>query len=167
MKHRQSRRTLAASAIATGLMAALLLSAAPTGAQTSTQPTPDGAWRFATEKMGAGCSLSGDIRFTRTADNAYTCKFTAVWACELRAPRAVHTEQSCVATQTGDNVMVTSKIEKISQVDPASMAQQMKDQYAADHFSVKISRAGDRMDGIFRSYGQAPVVFRRQEDLIS
>ncbi len=150
-----------------GLAAGLVLLASPMSAQTTMQATPDGAWRFATEKMGAGCSLSGDIRFTRTADRTYACKFTAIWACEQRAPRAVHTEQTCVATQTGDNVVVTSKIEKISKVDPAAMTQQMKDNYAADHFSVKISRAGDRMDGIFRSYGQAPVVFRKHEDLIS
>lgn len=146
--------------------AAFALMAAPTGAQTPTA-TPDGWWRFATEEMGAGCSLAGDIRFTRKADKSYTCKFTATWTCKHRAPRSVQTEQSCVATQTGENVIVTSKMEKITRVDPSSMTQQMQNEYAADHFSVKINRAGDRMDGLFRSYDQAPVVFRKQEDLIS
>lgn len=148
--------------------AALLLLLSPvTSAQTPTKATPDGAWEFATETLGAGCTLSGDIRFVRKADKSYTCKFSAVWACKQRAPRAVHTEQSCVATQTGDNVVITSKIDKIGKVDPVEMAQQMREHYAADHFSVKINRLGDRMDGLFRSYGQAPVVFRKHEDLIS
>ncbi len=148
-------------------IAVALSMTAPTGAQTQTRATPDGTWQFATETLGAGCTLSGDIRFTRTADKAYKCRFTAVWACERRAPRAVHTEQSCVATQTGDNVVITSKIEKIGKVDPVELTQQMREHYAADHFSVKISRLGDRMDGLFRSYGQAPVVFRKHEELIS
>lgn len=161
MKHSTSRRTLAALATS-----ALVLLPAPTGAQTPSA-TPDGWWRFATEEMGAGCSLAGDVRFTRKADKSYTCKFTATWTCKQRVPRSVQTEQSCVATQTGENVVVTSKMEKITRVDPSSMTQQMQNEYAADHFSVKINRAGDRMDGLFRSYGQAPVVFRKQEDLIS
>lgn len=161
MKQSTSRRTLAALATS-----ALVLLPAPTGAQTPSA-TPDGWWRFATEEMGAGCSLAGDIRFTRKADKSYTCKFTATWTCKQRVPRSVQTEQSCIATQTGENVVVTSKMEKITLVDPSSMTQQMQNEYAADHFSVKINRAGDRMDGLFRSYGQAPVVFRKQEDLIS
>jgi len=155
---------------ALGLAASIALAlsmAAPTGAQTQTKATPDGAWEFATETLGAGCTLSGSIQFTRTADKAYNCRFTAVWACKQRAPKAVHTEQSCVATQTGENVVITSKIEKISKVDPVEMTQQMREHYAADHFSVKISRLGDRMDGLFRSYGQAPVVFRKHQELIS
>jgi hypothetical protein len=151
----------------TACLGLILATSAPTGAQTPPPASPAGAWQFATEKMGAGCSLSGNINFVRKADKSYTCKFNAIWACEQRAPRAVHTEQSCVATQTGENVIITSKMEKVSKVDPASMATLMQEQYAADHFSVKINRLGDRMDGLFRSYGQAPVVFRRQAELVS
>jgi hypothetical protein len=155
---------------ALGLAASIALALAlttPTGAQTQTKATPDGAWDFATETLGAGCTLSGNIHFKRTADKAYTCRFTAVWSCKQRSPKAVHTEQSCVATQTGENVVITSKIDKIGKVDPVELTQQMREHYAADHFSVKINRLGDRMDGLFRSYGQAPVVFRKHEDLIS
>lgn len=151
----------------TACLGLVLATSTPTGAQTPAPASPASAWQFATEKMGAGCSLSGNINFVRKADKSYTCKFNAIWACEQRAPRAVHTEQSCVATQTGENVTITSKIEKIGKVDPANMAVLMQEQYAADHFSVKINRLGDRMDGLFRSYGQAPVVFRRQDELIS
>lgn len=151
----------------TACLGLVLATSTPIGAQTPPPASPAGAWQFATETMGAGCSLSGNINFVRKADRSYTCRFSAIWACEQRAPRAVHTEQSCVATQTGENVMITSKIEKIGKVDPANMAMLMQEQYAADHFSVKINRLGDRMDGLFRSYGQAPVVFRRQDELIS
>ena len=38
--------------------------------------------------------------------------------------------------------------------------------YAADHFTVKVNWRGDEMDGIFKSYGQAPVKFRKRLDLI-
>lgn len=151
----------------TACLGLVLATSTPIGAQTPAPASPAGAWQFATETMGAGCSLSGNINFVRKADRSYTCRFSAIWACEQRAPRAVHTEQSCVATQTGENVIITSKIEKIGKVDPANMAVLMQEQYAADHFSVKINRLGDRMDGLFRSYGQAPVVFRRQDELIS
>lgn len=151
----------------TACLGLVLATASPTSAQMPSTATPTGAWQFATEKMGAGCSLSGNINFVRKADKSYTCKFNAIWACEQRAPRTVHTEQSCVATQTGENVIITSKIEKIGKVDPVSMAELMQQQYAADHFSLKINRLGDRMDGLFRSYGQAPVVFRKQAELIS
>ena len=152
----------------TACLGLVLAASAPTVAQTpQAAPSPAGAWQFATEKMGAGCSLSGAMNIVRTADKAYTCRFNAVWACEQRAPRAVHTEQSCIATQTGENVVITSRIEKIGQVDPPGMAALMQEQYAADHFSVKINRLGDRMDGLFRSYGQAPVIFRKQAELIS
>lgn len=154
--------------LAAGVALALAVGAAPMLAQTPAMPaSPAGAWQFATEKMGAGCSLSGNINIVRTGDKAFSCRFNAIWACEQRNPRAVHTEQSCVATQTGENVIITSKIEKVAKVDPAAMTDLMREQYAADHFSVKINRLGDRMDGLFRSYGQAPVVFRKQADLIS
>ncbi len=55
---------------------------------------------------------------TQTADRTYKCAFKAVWACELRLPKAVHTEQSCVATQTGFDLIVTSKLLKVGPVDP-------------------------------------------------
>ena len=96
---------------ALGLAASIALAfslTTPTGAQTQIKATPDGAWDFATETLGAGCTLSGNI-----------------------------------------------------------LTQQMREHYAADHFSVKINQVGDRMDGLFRSYGQAPVIFRKHEDLIS
>lgn len=135
-------------------------------AQLKKAPSPVGSWGFQTEKMGAGCSLAGDMTITQTSDKTFRCSFKAVWSCELRLPKAVHTEQSCVATQTGFDLIVTSRLDKIDKVDPAEMTAAMTERYAADHFRVQINTSGDEMDGIFRSYGQAPVKFRKRAELI-
>lgn len=150
------------------LLAAMLAVLAPPSvdAQMKKAPAPTGSWGFKTEKMGYGCALAGDMTITQTADKTYKCSFKAVWSCELRLPKAVHTEQSCVATQAGYDVLITSKMEKIAKVEPAAMLEQMRERYAADHFTVKINWRGDEMDGIFKSYGQAPVKFRKRLDLV-
>ena len=151
--------------IALGLTLSML-SLPVADAQLKKAPSPAGSWGFKTEKMGYGCALSGDMTITQKADKSYICKFSAVWACELRMPKAVHTEQSCIATQSGSDVLITSKMEKISKVDPVEMLPAMQQRYAADHFNVKINTRGDEMDGMFKSYGQAPVKFRKRLDLI-
>jgi len=127
---------------------------------------PSGSWGFKSEPMGYGCVLSGDMTINKTSDRGYKCTFTAVWACKLRLPKSVETEQSCIATQTGDDVLITSRMSKVSKVDPADMMEMMRKNYAADHFTLKINARGDEMDGIFKSYGQAPVKFRKHLDLI-
>ncbi|MEQ1609423.1 MAG: hypothetical protein ABL956_10730 [Hyphomonadaceae bacterium] len=144
--------------------AALALQSAD--AQMKKAPTPVGSWGFKTKPMGYGCTLDGDMTITQTADKAYKCTFKAVWACTLRLPKAVHTEQSCVAMQTGYDVTITSRVDKIANVEPADMLDLMRERYAADHFSVKINWRGDEMDGMFKSYGQAPVKFRKRLDLV-
>ena len=153
-----ARLTLAA------VLAAATLPAA--NAQVQKAPSPAGSWGFKTEKMGYGCALSGDMTITPTADKTFKCAFKAVWACELRLPKAVHTEQSCIATQAGFDVIVTSKLEKIGPVEPVEMSGAMKANYAADHFKITINTRGDEMDGLFKSYGQAPVKFRKHLELI-
>jgi hypothetical protein len=155
---------IARHALLAGMLAVLMFPAAD--AQLKKAATPAGSWGFKTEKMGYGCALSGDMTITQAADKTYKCTFKAVWACELRLPKAVHTEQSCVATQTGSDVLITSRMEKISKVEPVAMLEQMRQRYAADHFTVKINGRGDEMDGIFKSYGQAPVKFRKRLDLV-
>ena len=82
-------------------------------------------------------------------------------------PRAIHTEQSCVATQAGDSVVITSKVEKIVSVDPKDMMDGMEENYAADNFDVTINRRGNEMDGRFESLSTAIVKFIRQQDLVS
>jgi hypothetical protein len=42
----------------------------------------------------------------------------------------------------------------------------MRASYAPDHFKLKINARGDEMRGLFHSFGQAEVVFRRNQDLI-
>lgn len=135
-------------------------------AQLQKPPSPAGSWGFKTEKMGYGCDLSGDMTITQTADRTFKCTFKAVWACEQRLPKAVHTEQTCIATQAGFDLIVTSKLAKIGPVDPAELTERMRANYAADHFKVKINTRGDEMDGLFKSFGQAPVKFRKRLELI-
>lgn len=155
MKHRTRFLAVAFGLLAQGAQA-----------RTPEPASPAGNWGFLTQDMGYGCALSGDIAITKTGDKTFRCTFKAVWACKLRLPKSVHTEQSCVATQSGDQVMITSKMEKVTNVQPIEMMEQMKQQYAADHFSVKINARGDEMDGMFRSYGSSPVKFRKHLELI-
>lgn len=145
---------------------AALLALPSAEAQMKKWPTPAGNWGFQTEPMGAGCVLSGSMSVTQTKDKAFKCSFKASWSCQMRMPRLVETEQSCIATQSGPDVVITSKIDKIGKVDPAELVDYMRRAYAADHFKVAINGNGDEMTGMFQSYGSAPVRFRRKLDLI-
>lgn len=136
-------------------------------AQLRKAPSPAGDWGFKTEKMGYGCALAGEISIKQMPDKSYSCSFKAVWGCELRQPKSVETDQSCIATQAGSDITITSKIDRIVKVDPPEMMDFMRQRYAADHFAVKINTRGDEMDGTFHSYGEAPVKFRRKHDLVS
>lgn len=129
-------------------------------------PSPAGSWTFKTKPMDYGCVLSGDMTITSSSKKSFKCQFKAVWSCQTRAPKAVNTDQSCIATQTGDKIIITSRVEKITKVDPPEMLELSKTNYAADHFDIIINAHGDEMDGLFKSYGQSPVKFRRQQDLV-
>jgi hypothetical protein len=154
--------------IAIGLaLAAALAGAAPVTAQLRKMPSPAGAWSFKTEALGAGCVLAGDMTIELVRDKSFKCSFKAVWGCQYRLPRSVETEQSCVATQAGGDIIITSRMVSVGKVDPAEMAPQMRGAYAADNFQLKINTRGDEMDGMFHSYGQAPVKFRKRQELIS
>ena len=128
--------------------------------------SPVGEWGFKTRTMNEGCTLSGSMTITRKADKTMACTFKALWACTQVVPRSVETNQTCTAKQTGSNVTLTSKIASIGKVTPTELADFMRANYAADHFQVKIDTTGDRMDGLFHSYGQASVTFRRHLELI-
>ena len=129
-------------------------------------PSPAGSWSFQTKPMDYGCVLSGDMTITQTSSKSFKCQFKAVWSCKTRAPKAVNTDQSCIATQTGENIIITSRLEKITKVDPPEMLELSKSNYAADHFNITINTHGDEMDGLFKSYGQSPVKFRKRQDLV-
>jgi len=81
--------------------------------------------------------------------------------------RLVKTEQSCIATQAGDELVITSRMEKVSGVDPVTLTDFMVERYAPDNFSVTINSRGDAMEGTFKSYRTAPVKFRRRQELLS
>jgi hypothetical protein len=155
-------------AVSLGILASLFLfctSVTSVNAE-SPAPSPVGAWSFMTSTMSEGCTLSGSMNITRKTNKTMACTFKAVWACTQVAPRSVETDQTCTAKQSGSAVTITSKVAKIGKVTPANYADFMRANYAADHFQVKIDTSGDRMDGLFHSYGQASVVFRRHLELV-
>jgi hypothetical protein len=146
---------------------ALVLACGAAHAQLRKAPSPEGAWTFETDKIAYGCALHGDMRVKEAAANAFSCNFTAIWTCETRLPHSVKTEQTCIATQAGADLVMTSAMKAIISVDPPDMLKQMQQRYAADSFAVTISPIGDEMTGLFKSYSQAPVKFRRKLDLLS
>lgn len=158
MKQASSRRLIASLAFAVNVLQPV--HAEPTPA------SPVGEWSFVTGKMVNSCVLSGQMSVTRKADKTLACRFTADWSCKAGMMKSVQTKQTCTAKQTGQDVTVTSKIEKITKSDPVELMDYMRANYAADHFKVKINARGDEMRGLFHSYGQAEVVFRRHQELI-
>ena len=164
MKHRFLRRLAIATTI--GLVTSAL--AAPiVSAQLKPAPSAAGSWTFKTGQLRGDCDISGDMVIRETAKRAYACTFKAVQICRGRLPRAIHTEQSCIATQAGDAVVITSKVEKILSVDPKELMEGMDQLYAADNFKVTINRRGDEMQGRFESLSTSIVKFVRQQDLVS
>ncbi len=136
-------------------------------AQLKPAPSAAGNWSFKTGQLRGDCDISGEMQIRETAKRAYACSFKAVQICRGRLPRAIHTEQSCVATQAGDSVVITSKVEKIVSVDPDYLMEGMDRNYAPDNFKVTINRLGDEMDGRFESLSTSLVKFVRQQDLLS
>jgi hypothetical protein len=164
MKHLFLRRLAIATII--GVSAATL--AAPVvSAQLKPAPSAAGSWNFKTGQLRGDCDISGEMVIRETAKRAYACTFKAVQVCRGRLPRSIHTEQSCVATQAGDSVVITSKVDRIVSVDPKELMEGMDRLYAADNFKVTINRRGDEMDGRFESLSTALVKFIRQQDLVS
>lgn len=158
MKHTSSRRLVASLALA-----CLLLQPA---AADPTPASPVGDWSFVTGKMGSNCVLSGQMSVTRKPDKSLICRFTTDWSCETDFMKSVQTIQTCTASQAGQDIVITSRIEKVTGSDPADLLDYMRANYAPDHFKLKINARGDEMRGMFHSYGQAEVVFRKHHDLI-
>jgi hypothetical protein len=144
--------------------------AAPAMAQTSaTKKTPLGAWRFETAMVNLNCKLTGDMQVTKApTTGAYSCKFVAVQSCTGKPPLEFKVQQSCIATQAGSRVTITSKIDKIVSVKPEDMFATVKNGYAADNFEVTLNAAGTEMRGMFHSLNDATVRFwRPHSDLVS
>jgi hypothetical protein len=143
------------------------LAAPVVGAQLKPPPSAAGSWTFKTGQLRGDCDISGDMVIRETAKRSYTCAFKAVQTCRGRLPRAIHTEQSCIATQVNDAVVIISKVEKIVSVDPEELMAGMDRNYAADNFKVVINRRGDEMEGRFESLSTSIVKFVRRQDLVS
>jgi hypothetical protein len=157
MKH-TSRRIIA------GLLAASLFS--PMAVADTAAPSPVGAWSFMSAKMRNGCTLAGHMNVTRAKGGALSCVFTARWACEQPFRMLTDTEQTCTAKQSGADIAITSKMKAVNRVEPQDLFAELSKTYAADHFKLKLSAAADEMRGVFHSYGQAEVVFRRRVERI-
>lgn len=128
--------------------------------------SPVGEWSFVTGEMGNRCVLSGAMSVTRKPDKTLVCRFTSDWSCRTGLMKSVQTIQTCTARQAGQDIVVTSRIEKITKSDPADLMDYMRANYAPDHFKLRINTRGDEMRGLFHSYGQAEVIFRKHHDLI-
>jgi hypothetical protein len=124
-----------------------------------------GVWSFTTEPTTFNCVISGEMTIKLVSGRRFSCTFTAVQACTERLPRAIHTEQSCSAVQVGRQVSITSKLEKITGVDPASMTEDVG--YAPDDFTLTLGADGNEMAGKYSSNRSAPAKFWRKRQLVS
>jgi hypothetical protein len=166
--------------LAARLLPLMLLAIAPVAVAQSPAPrtaptkpsagqTPIGRWKFETGMVNLNCKLSGEMQVAKaTTTGAYSCKFIAVQSCTGNPPLEFQVQQGCVATQTGSQVTITSKVEKILSVKPEAMFPTVKSGYAADNFEVTLNPAGSEMRGMFHSLSQATVRFWRPTgDLVS
>jgi hypothetical protein len=137
-------------------------------AQLKKGPSPEGAWTFKSSIMPDDCVLSGDMT-VKKAGAKFTCSFTASWACRQGpAPQVINTQQTCTAAQSGSDITITSRIGKIVSTQPAGMEKAMAENYFADNFDVRISPAGDEMEGdVFDPANHARIKFERKRELIS
>jgi hypothetical protein len=131
--------------------------------------TPVGQWRFETGMVNTNCKLTGDMQVTQApTTGAYSCKFVAVQSCTGVPPLEFKVQQSCIATQTGTQVTITSKVDKILSVKPEAMLPTVRSGYAADNFEVTMNPANTEMRGMFHSVNDATVRFwRPHNDLVS
>jgi hypothetical protein len=154
------------------LLLTLTIAAAPVAsAQLKKSPSPAGVWEFRTAELYDNCTISGQMEIRPEGDGTskrrFTCTFRAVQACTRGQIRTIHTDQSCSATQTGSQINIVSKVDKIVSTDPSALMKGMLGRYWPDNFKVAINPHGDEMVGEFESQGEAPVKFRRKQELVS
>lgn len=131
-------------------------------------PSLAGKWSFETAELYDNCTISGEMTITQIAKSKrFTCTFKALQRCTRQPPIEIHTTQSCAATQAGSQVSIISRLEKVDKVNLPGLLQGMGQRYAPDNFNVTLNKSGDEMIGRFESLGEAPVKFRRREDLVS
>jgi hypothetical protein len=158
MTQHRSRRFLAS-------LAAIFIVTSPAAAEPS-PGSPVGQWSFKSGVMRGSCTLAGHMNVVRAKNGALSCVFTARWLCQQPFRNLTDTEQTCTAKQAGAEISITSRMAKVSRVEPAELFDDLAATYAADHFKVKINAAGDQRRGMFHSYGRAEVIFRRRVERI-
>ena len=137
--------------------------------EASVAQTPLGRWKFETGMVTPNCKLSGEMQVLKAKTTGlYACHFVAVQSCTGNPPMEFHVQQTCIATQTGKQVIITSAIDKILSAKPAALLPLVKSGYAADNFDVTLNPVGSEMRGMFHSLNQATVRFwRPHNDLVS
>lgn len=159
MKHFSAARLAAAS---------LVVAASALPAFADKPPDISGRWKFKTVLEKKGCVITGDIQFRKApAPLDYVCTFRSREDCDRDPPTFTEVDQSCMARVKGDEIAITSKVEKIAAAGPPVFAQHMMENqnYQADNFVVRYEK-GDLV-GLFHSMGQAAVKFWRDVDLVS
>jgi len=159
MKHFSAARLAAAS---------LVVAASALPAFADKPPDISGRWKFKTVLENKGCVITGDIQFRKApAPLDYVCNFRSREDCDRDPPTFTEVEQSCMARITGDEIAITSKVEKIAAAGPPAFARDMiaYQNYQADNFVVRYEK-GDLV-GLFHSMRQAAVRFWRDVDLVS
>ena len=157
MKHFSTARLAACLAV---------MSALPAFAEEP--PDISGRWKFKTVLEGKGCVITGEIRFRKApAPLDYVCTFHSREDCDRNPPTFTEVDQSCFARVTGEEIAITSKVEKITSAGPPEFARDMIafQNYKADNFIVRYQK-GDLV-GLFHSLRQASVRFWRDVDLVS
>ena len=149
----QPLRNLVLSLTAIGL-----LGTGAASAQEFSGPDITGAWTFETGPYNSTCKIHGRIFIhPREDDGIRTCEFVAYEDCpDLSA----EVRQSCKLRQSGDQVMITSKIESIERQDPIRYS------YAPDDWML-IIQSDQEMTGTLESASRANAVFKRENVPIS
>ncbi|HVY02146.1 MAG TPA: hypothetical protein VG983_00705 [Caulobacterales bacterium] len=111
-----------------------------------------GAWAFATQAYGNGCKLSGSL-VLKGSGKTYSCSMAVQERCNDIAVKA---RESCVATRTGDGLVIKATVQS---VDPVVG-------YVPDDFELKIQSSA-YMKGMLRSFHSAPVDFYRGDAPVS
>jgi hypothetical protein len=142
---------------------------APAPERPAANHTPVGRWKFETGMVNLNCKLSGEMQVLKAAQTGlYSCQFVAVQSCTGNPPLEFKVQQTCIATQTGKQVTITSKVQNILSVKPEAMFPTVKRGYAADNFEVTLNPDGSQMTGMFHSLNQASVRFwHPNSDLVS
>ena len=131
-------------------------------------PDISGRWKFKTVLEAKGCVITGEIQFTKApAPLDYLCTFRSREDCNRTPPTFTEVEQSCMARVTGDEIAITSKVERIAAAGPPEFAKGMIEfqNYQADNFIVHYEKGA--LVGLFHSMRQAAVRFWRDVDLVS